>query len=94
MEHDLEQEAWDAYESQARLLEELELAYDELGRPATTEGGATGRAIVPHPLIREIREQSKHVDSLRTALRKKHRGPQPSAVVTPLRAKRITRKAS
>ncbi len=46
----------------------------ELGRPVLGEGGATGRAIVPHPLIAMIREADASCDRLSNALKVAQKG--------------------
>ncbi len=87
------EDAMAAYEAAVERAEILRKEWDDLGRPVMAQGGATGRAPVPHPLIRAIQEAEVIAHKLREPLLKKHAGPEPSAVVQPLRTKRITRKA-
>ncbi|MFN0092909.1 MAG: P27 family phage terminase small subunit [Acidimicrobiales bacterium] len=44
-------EAVDAYVRAMEDVERFRQVWDEVGRPVTTEGGATGSAVVPHPLV-------------------------------------------
>src|SRR5213594_3492381 len=44
--------------------------------------GSTGQP-VPHPFLRMLRDHDLLVDRLGAAVRKRHRGPEPSAVLTP-----------
>jgi hypothetical protein len=76
-----ERDEFEAYEYAMVVVRGLREAWEALGCPATAEGGATGRALVPHPLLREMREQEKVLLSLRGELKKRHRGPSPSAVM-------------
>jgi hypothetical protein len=39
------------YERACELAERVRAEWENLGRPLTAEGGATGRAIVTHPLV-------------------------------------------
>jgi hypothetical protein len=81
MGRDPDSDAVEAYEYAIAALLVLREAWDEAGRPALAVGGSTGRSTVPHPLLREIREQEKVAAALRADLRKRHRGPAPSAVI-------------
>lgn len=62
------------------LVGRIEAEWESLGRPLTTEGGATGRALVPHPLVKMLQEARRDVDRFARALRRRHSGPVPSAV--------------
>jgi hypothetical protein len=66
-----------AQDMSARIREE----WDRLGCPLTTEGGATGRAVVPHPLVKMLAEAERDCDRFERAIKASHRGPAPSAVV-------------
>ena len=44
--------------------------------------GSTGQ-LVEHPLVKMLREHDLLVDRLATSMRKRHSGPDPSAVITP-----------
>jgi hypothetical protein len=50
--------------------------------------GSTGQ-LVEHPYMKMLREHDLLVDRLGAVLRKRHRGPQPSAVVTPSPAAKL-----
>ncbi len=60
----------DAVERRALLV----AAWEELGRPVLGEGGATGRALVPHPLIAMMREQDILCERLGRAVKQAVRG--------------------
>lgn len=70
------------YEASKELVAGIEAAWVEAGRPLLTEGGATGSAIVPHPLVKMLAESRRDVDRFARALVSRHRGPVPKAVVT------------
>jgi hypothetical protein len=77
----------DAVARRASIVE----AWEEAGSPLLAEG-STGQ-LVEHPFVKMLREHDALVDRLAAGLKKRaHRGPAPSAVVTPLR--KVTRKAS
>lgn len=74
-------DALELWRSAVELVCQIEAEWDRLGRPLTTEGGATGRAMVPHPLVRMLQEARRDVDRFgRAAKAHAHRGPVPSAV--------------
>jgi hypothetical protein len=54
-------------EAQKRL-EKVRDAWEEEGCPVTTLGGATGRAVIAHPILEELRQLEKHVAHLRSKL--------------------------
>jgi hypothetical protein len=56
-------------------------AWEKDGAPLLA-AGSTGQ-LVEHPDLRMLREHDLLVDRLGAVSRKRHRGPQPSAVVTP-----------
>ena len=70
------------YEAAKELVAGIEAAWVAEGKPLLTEGGATGSAIVPHPLVKMLAEARRDVDRFARALQTKHRGPVPKAVVT------------
>ena len=70
-----------AYHRAVERVEVLVAEWERLGRPETTSGGSTGRTIVVHPLIEGIAAAEALAARLRQPLLKRHRGPEPSAVV-------------
>ena len=62
-------------------------AWEAEGSPLLTTG-STGQ-LVEHPLVKMLREHDLLVDRLGAVIRKRHRGPQPSAVVTPSPAAKL-----
>lgn len=54
----------DQYARAVDDVDHLRSAWNALGRPAMTDGGATGKAEVAHPLIRQIHEAEKLAASL------------------------------
>jgi hypothetical protein len=73
--------AWEAWCLAEARAEEIRGAWRLEGSPMTTLGGATGKAVVGHPLLREMELAEKHAARLREVVRKKHRGPDPRAVL-------------
>lgn len=73
-------DAEDRYAEAQKLVESARKQWYAEGCPLTTEGGATGRAVVPHPLVKMLSEALSLADRLERALKKSHRGPAPSAV--------------
>jgi hypothetical protein len=70
-----------AYHRAVERVEVLVAEWERLGKPETASGGSTGRALVPHPLIGAIQEAEALAHRLRQPVLRKHRGPEPSAVV-------------
>lgn len=56
-------------------------AWESEGAPLLT-AGSTGQ-LVPHPLVKMLNEADLLCDRLGAVIRKRHPGPQPSAVVSP-----------
>lgn len=77
----IQQDLFDQYEAAKELVQGIENAWIEAGRPLLTEGGATGSAIVPHPLVKMLAEARRDVDRFARALVARHRGPEAKAVV-------------
>src|SRR5215213_7148348 len=73
--------AWEAWRIVEDRAVEVRAAWRLEGAPMTTLGGATGRAIVPHPLLAEMERAERHAARLREVVRTKHRGPSPRAVL-------------
>ncbi len=69
------------YELARDMADRVRQQWDAEGCPLTTSGGATGRAVVPHPLVKMLSEALSLADRLERALKRGHRGPAPSAVV-------------
>ena len=78
-----------AYRRAVERVEVLYAKWERLGRPETSAGGSTGRAIVVHPLIEGIAAAEALAHKLRQPLLRRHRGPEPSAVVTPSPAAKL-----
>lgn len=53
------------YERQVAMVEMLRKEWRDLGEPLTAEGGATGRAIVVHPLVVAIQDAEMRAARLR-----------------------------
>jgi hypothetical protein len=62
-------------------------AWEAQGSPLLTTG-STGQ-LVEHPFVKMLREHDLLVDRLGSVIRKRHRGPEPSAVVTPSPAAKL-----
>jgi hypothetical protein len=62
-------------------------AWEAEGAPLLTTG-STGQ-LVEHPLVKMLREHDLLADRLGAVIRKRHRGPEPSAVVTPSPAAKL-----
>ncbi len=67
-------DAAERYAAACDRRELLERTWVELGRPVLGEGGATGRAVVPHPLIAMLREADASCDRLSNALKVAQKG--------------------
>ncbi len=67
-------DAADRYAAACDRRDLLVKTWDDLGRPVLGEGGATGRAIVPHPLIAMLREADASCDRLSNALKSAQKG--------------------
>jgi hypothetical protein len=75
---DLFFEAEARYKDAAARREAVRQAWSEAGEPLLSEG-STGQ-LVEHPFVRMMREHDVLVDRLAQSVRKRHRGPVPSAV--------------
>ena len=69
------------YAAAKDLVDRVRQKWDAEGCPLTTEGGATGRATVTHPLVILMMAAERDAAKFEEQLRKRHRGPAPSAVV-------------
>ena len=56
----------------------IRTAWTDAGEPLLAEG-STGQ-LVEHPFVKMLREHDVLVDRLAASVRKRHRGPEPSAV--------------
>ena len=61
-------EAVEEYAHAIHRVDVLRAAWRKTGEPATTHGGATGAAIVPHPLVAMIGAAEKQAHELGTSL--------------------------
>jgi len=52
------------YEAAMSRRAAIEKEWKRLGKPLLTEGGATGRAVVPHPLVKMLAEADALCDRL------------------------------
>ena len=59
----------------------IQAAWVEEGSPLLA-AGSTGQ-LVEHPLVKMLREHDVLLDRLAVAARRRHRGPEPSAVLSP-----------
>ena len=75
-------EAEARYRRAGELVEKIRARWMEEGEPLTTQGGATGRALVPHPLVKMLAEAERDADRYSRALMRRHPGPDPVAAVT------------
>lgn len=57
----------------------IQAAWDELDRPLL-ERGSTGQ-LREHPLVKMLREHELLIDKLSVRVRRRHDGPEPSAVI-------------
>jgi hypothetical protein len=75
---DFSGEAAVRYQDAAERREAIRQAWIEAGEPLLSEG-STGQ-LVEHPFVKMLREHDVLVDRLGASVRKRHRGPEPSAV--------------
>ena len=80
-------EAENRYQEAVERRNGIRDAWEKEGSPLLTSG-STGQ-IVPHPLVKMLNEADLLCDRLGAVIRKRHRGPQPSAVVTPSPAAKL-----
>lgn len=80
-------------EAESRYLEAVSCrdairdAWEAERTPLLTTG-STGQ-LVPHPLVKMLNEADLLCDRLGAVIRKRHRGPQPSAVLNPSPAAKL-----
>jgi hypothetical protein len=83
-------EAEDRYREAVGRRDAIQAAWQSEGAPLLTSG-STGQ-LVEHPLVKMLRDHDLLVDRLSARLRRSHRGPAPSAVVTPSPAAKVKAK--
>lgn len=69
------------YRDAVALVEKLRAAWAAEGEPVLALGGSTGRAPVPHPLVRMIQEAERDADKFAKAVKGRHSGPKATGVV-------------
>lgn len=87
MSSDFFSEAESRYSEAAARRDAIRDAWEAENSPLLTSG-STGQ-LVEHPLVKMLRDHDLLVDRLGAVLRKGHRGPVPSAVVTPSPAAKL-----
>jgi hypothetical protein len=80
-------EAENRYTEAVARRDAIQAAWEAEGAPLLTSG-STGQ-LVEHPLVKMLREHDLLADRLGAVLRKRHRGPQPSAVLKPSPAAKL-----
>jgi hypothetical protein len=70
-----------AYAEAKERSGKLRAEWEQLGSPATSVGGSTGKVLTEHPLLRAMRMAEAHEARQRELLRQRHRGPEPRAVL-------------
>jgi hypothetical protein len=76
----LDTDAEDRYRDAVARRDAIRTAWEAEGSPLLTSG-STGQ-LVEHPFVKMLRLHDVLVDRLAVAVRKRYRGPEPSAVVT------------
>jgi hypothetical protein len=80
-------EAESRYREAVARRDAIRDAWEAEGAPLLASG-STGQ-LVEHPLVKMLREHDLLSDKLGAALRKRHRGPEPSAVLKPSPAAKL-----
>ena len=80
-------DAEDAYRATVERVETLREEWKRAGSPLLSDGSESQP--VPHPLLRSINKAEALADRLRQRVMKKHRGPEPRAVIGPSPAARL-----
>ena len=73
------------YELQVAIVVQLAAEWEAEGRPTTTLGGATGRSLVAHPLLRQLQDAMIRAERLDPA-RNRRQGRPVGALSAPDRA--------
>ena len=89
---DLEADSERLYEGAMSRRQRILERWEELDRPLTAPG-SKGQ-LVPHPLMTMLREHDMLCTQLAAPLRKRHRGPLPSAVPSIRRPKSSSLRAA
>ena len=87
MSTDFFSEAESRYTEAVARRDAIRDAWEAEGSPLLATG-STGQ-LTEHPYMRMLREHDLLVDRLGAVVRKRHRGPNPSAVVTPSPAAKL-----
>ena len=77
----LDTDAEGRYAEAVARRDAIRTAWEAEGSPLLTTG-STGQ-LVEHPFVKMLRLHDVLVDRLGAALRRRHRGPEPSAVIKP-----------
>jgi hypothetical protein len=77
----LDTDAEGRYADAVARRDAIRTAWEAEGSPLLTSG-STGQ-LVEHPFVKMLRLHDLLVDRLAVAVRKRHRGPEPSAVIKP-----------
>jgi hypothetical protein len=80
-------EAENRYREAVSRRDAIRDAWEAEGAPLLATG-STGQ-LVEHPFVKMLREHDLLVDRLGAAVRKRHRGPDPSAVLKPSPAAKL-----
>ena len=80
-------EAENRYSEAVARRDAIQEAWEAEGSPLLATG-STGQ-LVEHPLVKMLRDHDLLVDRLGARTRKRHRGPEPSAVLKPSPAARL-----
>ena len=87
MSGDFSSEAESRYQDAVERRNGIQAAWETKGAPLLTTGSAG--QLVPHPLVKMPNEADLLCDRLGEVVRKRHRGPQPSAVLKPSPATKL-----
>ena len=82
-----EKDAQDAYTAAVARAERSREEWERLGSPLLSVGSE--RQPVPHPPLKAINEVESLAERLRQPMLKRHRGPEPKAVMEPSPAGRV-----
>jgi len=70
------------YNEQVEIIAALRKRWAQLKKPLTTEGGATGRAMVVHPLLTEIQAAELRADRFMERVLQKRKVGRPAGSTT------------
>jgi hypothetical protein len=80
-------ESENRYSEAVARRDAIQAAWEAEGSPLLAQG-STGQ-LVEHPYVKMLRDHDLLVDRLGVAFRKRHRGPEPSAVLKPSPAAKL-----